>query len=179
MENKEMTEKEILDLLQKQHIYAHDPVAFTKGKGQAVGVVVRTALPEGAEVKTLNWNIEIRNKNGCSIYLSDWKVSEEGQRQLSFIAWMSVPDTVDFKTCGFPRALSTSFVDLLWFQGNETVDKTHKPTIETEISGDYGDLGWHLPSRFVDRLVDALGKANDVFLSGMLEDACLLGILTR
>lgn len=179
----EAVAREEIKKLEKQGIFAHDPASWYDSKDKSIAVRVDTALPEGADVKALEWNIDVVNKRGCTITLSDFKVEDipGGQRIFSFVASMRVPENVGLPFASF---FATSFADLCWFQGNEAVTRHHEPEALTQVRktatcDGYNDLGWYLPCRFADRLIDALGKANDFLMSGTLEDAMLYGVMTK
>lgn len=166
--------------LTKQGIHPHDPTTFETQPHSAIGVIVETALPEGSEsIKPLNWTIEIVNTRGASVFLCDWRVElkDSGQRVLSFVAYMRTPK-------GFRPGnvrIATSFADFGWYHGNEAIPSDYVPEVVTQVAPGvpYGDLGWYLPCRMADRLVDALGKANEWLLSGILEDSIIYGVLAK
>lgn len=164
--------------LEKQGIFGLPPVSVDDMPSRRIAVRIRTALVKNADVKALQWNIEIVNQRGASIVLSDWQVYDDAvsdQRILSFTASMQLPDNVTLP--GNPE-IACAFADLCWFQGNEAVKPEHESEVVTKKHSNvpYNDIGWFLPCRFADRLVDALGKANDTLLSGVLEDAMLYGV---
>lgn len=126
------------------------------------------------------FNITAVNKRGVRTTISDFMLVETPQgRKFTFLAYQQLPD--DCRPPLTTEHVATSFVDLCYFQGNEAVDPNYIPPVSTKIAPNAvkKDLGWYLPSRFVDTIIDALGKVNEVFLSGFLEEAILYGIITK
>jgi hypothetical protein len=175
MEDADKVAYEEIKKMSSQGIFPQDKLSFEDMLHRRIAVRVEVMLPEKADVKPLNWNVEVMNKRGCSVILSDWGVDQVGeQKVLTFTVSMPLPDNVVLDQ---PNRSATSFADLCWLQGNEAIAPTHAPDVTTKVrdSHGYNDLGWFLPCRFADRLIDALGKANDFFLSGVLEDALIYG----
>ncbi len=166
--------------LEKQGINPLPHEKFESLNYPCLGVRVETALPDGADLKPLQWTIEIVDKKGAAVNLSDWAVLEKpsGQKVLSFIAHMRIPKGIAVAKADI---VGTSFADFCWLCGNEAVKADHVPETLTEMPPgvSYGDIGWRLPCRFADRLLGALDKANAFLLSGALEDALLYGLLQR
>lgn len=148
---------------------------------QKVGVVVETAVLKDAKLIDIDFMVNVKSPQGSVTSFTDWEVLErDGQKILRFIAWKAIPKgTFDESVLDKTRLYFSSFTDLLWLKGHEEVDRNGKPTAETKVADGrlQADLGWHLPCRFVDPLVMALGKMNDYMLSGTLEDAVLYGPL--
>lgn len=182
MTNEEKEALQEVRKLESQGIFAHDPLPYEKTNYKSMAVVVEAALPEGAVIKPFNWNIEWINSRGASMIFSDWHVGKSSKDQdvISFTVHMRIPNNVvlDLNTS---LEFATSYRDLLWFHGHEAIDDKYEPQEITKVREDamYNDLGWYLPCRFADRLVEALGKVNETFLSGILEDAIIYGIIVK
>lgn len=152
-----------------------DPKPFQK-----IGVYVETGVLPDAKLIDIDFMVTVKSPQGSVTSFTDWEVLDrDGQKILRFIAWKAVPKGT-FDTIAEKQQHFSSFTDLLWLKGHEEVDPAGLPTAETKIMPGYpqADLGWHLPCRFVDPLIAALGKMNDFMLSGTLEDAILYGPLT-
>lgn len=163
--------------LEKQGFYAEPAQPFSKG-APGLAVLVEVAIPGDLEVKPLQWNVRFKNKRGASVVLSDFKTYDDairGQRIVSFVASMALG-------AGYHRPVEkvevvTSFRDFLWRHGHEELAAENFSDCETKpvIGIPLADIGWYLPCRFADRLTEALGDANAVLFSGVLEDSLLYG----
>lgn len=174
-------DKQMQDELKKigMDIVPQSPFMLDPRKG-LIGIRVDIAIDAQTNVKAPDFNVLVVNKRGVLTTFSDWSIVDTPQgRKLTFIGYQQLPDG-----CRPPFSVSflaTTFVDLCYFQGNEAVDPDYVPPVSTPIppGAEKKDLGWYLPSRFVDSMIDALGKVNEVFLSGLLEEAVLTGILIQ
>ncbi len=128
------------------------------------------------DVKAPQFSYSLVTKRGCAIIASDWKF-EYNQRieqdELSFIASMRMPDDIDMPEIEYYQAMT--FMDLCFYAGNEALPEGHKVDTFTQLypGSKLTDLGWIYPSRFVDTLIDMLGKLNDVALAGQLQESIL------
>jgi hypothetical protein len=158
----------------------HDP-SFD---GSYLGVEVEIAVTQDSIVTVPDFTFSIVNKRGVAALMTDWTlVDDSGQRKLRFLASVRVPDdSISFMALALlPHDLAMTFMDLCFYAGNEAIPEGHQ--VDTETAQRPGtrlaDLGWILPSRFVDTIIDALGKMNDAVLSGMLEEGILYGVRTK
>lgn len=148
-----------------------------------IGVRVEVGLLPEAEPLVIDFLTVVKSRRGIVTNVSDWKVdTREDQKILSFILWQRIPDghhddAPDVVTPWF----STGFMNLCYWSGNQEMVEDFKYDLFTkpDPSVPPGDLGWQLPSRFVDSMIDALGKINDFMLSGTLEDGIIYGPLMR
>lgn len=150
-------------------------------EGHLLGITIEVGYPLGTEIEAPDFNILTANRRGVRSFFSDFKVEDKyGQRILSFIAYQRIPDAISLPA-GTSHLIATSFIDLCWYSGNEAVDATMTPTCGTEKNPKSvtSDLGWYLPSRFVDTMIDALGRISTVFLDGAIEEAILYGVLYK
>jgi hypothetical protein len=102
-------------------------------------------------------------------------------RTLTFKASQRMPEGYfNGSYAGAPRDAMT-FQDLCFYSGNEAIPEGYQvDTFTKQRDGTkLTDLGWLLPSRFVDALVDALGRLNDTMLGGTIGEAILYGIVTK
>lgn len=170
-----------LNKLKAQGIIPKDKESFDKMKHR-IGVIVEVLLPEDSQAKALDFNIDVLGNRGVAVTLSDFDIDREnGQRTIKFYASMQIPKNLDLTYLNKQEAFVTSFTDFCWYAGNENVDPTHTPEVETLLTPGviYADLGWQLPCRFADRLLDALGIANDWLFEGVLQDAIIYGVYIR
>jgi len=152
---------------------------------QKIGCVVEIGALPDAKFIDIDFMLTFKGRRGVVMCFTDWKVEDRGdQKVLSFIAWQKIPNGTfpAVRDLFGPEApLYLSFMDLCWLSGNTEVDINATPSVFTKprtTGAVQNDLGWHLPSRFVDPLIDGLGKLNDYILSGTLEDAILYGPIT-
>lgn len=162
-------------------IYFSDNESFGDARPFAkIGVLVEALVLGDAKLIEIDFMTTVKGAQGSVISFTDWKVTErDGQKLLQFMAWTPVPaGTFDQLPSEGDRY--TSFWDLCRMQGQEVIDKAAVPHVELKPDPRYvnADLGWHLPCRVVDPLINGLGKLNDFMLSGILEDALLYGPLT-
>jgi hypothetical protein len=167
-------------------LYFFDKESFYDRKDfQKIGCVVEIGALPDAQFIELDFMLTFKGRRGVVMSFTDWKVEDRGdQKILSFIAWQKIPNGTFpgvRDVSGVEAPLYLSFVDLCWLAGNMEVELDLAPSVFTKVrDGDVrqADLGWHLPSRFVDPLIDGLGRLNDYVLSGTLEDAILYGPIT-
>jgi hypothetical protein len=89
-----------------------------------------------------------------------------------------VPDEY-FATHRFSDTIfATTFPDLCWIYSEGTTDKNIGEVATAIREGkEYktGDLSWHLPSKYLDDLIEMLHTVNPTFLSGLMQDAICYG----
>lgn len=156
----------------------HDPTF----EGSYLGVEVEIAVPEGTTVSCPDFSFSVINRRGVAIFMTDWRIyrcERSGQSRLHFLAMIRIPAGPVARTDS--RGLAMTFMDLCFYAGNEAipaerpVDTFTEQRAQTQLC----DLGWVLPSRYVDTTIDALGKMNDAVLGGMLEEAILYGPISK
>ena len=71
-----------------------------------------------------------------------------------------------------------SFLDLCLYAGNEAIPEVYGEDIETKKDPNAVpfDLGWLLPSRFVDAFIPTAGKLDTLILAGNMQQALLYGV---
>lgn len=166
--------------MNKLGVYIQPKEHYSVIAGNAGKFLVLTAeigYPLGVDLDTPDFNIETVNRREVKTTFSNFKITDrDEQKVLSFTIMQRIPDAIDL-----PRPptgmLATTFIDLGWYAGNEAVDPAMVPAVGTKPHADavFTDLGWYLPSRFVDTLIDAVGKVSSVFLDGAGEEAILYG----
>lgn len=148
-------------------------------KGDYVGVQVAFAIPDSVEVSAPDFSVSVVNKREVALLFTDWFVSDnDGQKYLSFKVYQRVPENIIL-----PLEQSNSymsFLDLCFYGGNEKIPDAYGEDIPTKpfIGSIPKDLGWALPSRFLDPLIPALGKIDDSMLGGNMQHALLYGPIT-
>lgn len=159
--------------LEKAGITLHEPISYRYFTYPNVAVRVEVAIANAESIKTPDKNIRIKNKFGAEVFFSDWSIiKRDNQSILTFVVSMAA-----YVNVPIPDNWVVSFGDLCCNNGHEELSPDHTPSVHTNLKPDahYIDLGWYLPCRFADRLIEALGRANDTFLSGILEDAVIYG----
>lgn len=175
----EINARKELGKLKAQGIVPQDKLSIKDMSGR-IAVQIEVLLPEDSQAKPLDFNIDVLGTRDTPITFSDFDIGvrANGQRTLSFYASMKLPEG---RRLPNTPVVATSFTDFCWFSGNENLKPDHTPEVETKVTGgfNYGDIGWSLPCRFADRLLDALGTANDFILEGILQDAIIYGVWTN
>ena len=146
-----------------------------------IGVRVEIAVLPGTVFDPPKFNIITVSKRGVRTTVSDFMIVETEQGpKLTFLAYQQMPEGT-VPPLEKTKQIATSFIDLCWFQGNEAVDPTYVPTVKTPVAPGAikEDLGWYMPARFLDTFIDALWRVNEVFLSGLLDEAVVYGIITK
>lgn len=160
-------------------VFVKDPEAFLKPE-RRVGVYVELGVPRAANIDLPEMVIETVSKRGVSTVFDHFTSEERGDLNIiSFQVMQQVPDTIPVPACT-GEMYGTSFLDLCWFIGNEAIDTRYESTTLTPLAEEAisTDLGYYLPARFLDSFIEAMGKINDIFFSGALEDAMVYGVLS-
>lgn len=143
--------------------------------GLYIGVGIEIAIPvESGELSVPEFSFSVVSKRGVALLFTDWNVLERnGIRHLAFSAWLRSPQDLNF---GGP-IIGMPFMDLCFYTGNEAIPEDFASDVSTVMREDAakGDLGWAIPSRLTDHLVESLGKLNASVLSGLLQDAIVYG----
>lgn len=142
-----------------------------------LSVHVEVGFENAEELSVPDFDIMIINKRGVKSYFTSFRLIERGnQKVVLFEAYQKAPD--DYPLHGnFSKLYVSSYVDLCWNLGNSAVQSDLLPSVVTEIKegATYVDMGWVLPSRYVDSMTNALGVLNNTIMSGTLVDALLYG----
>lgn len=166
--------------LQKLGVYVEDPSSFVMDQRKGlIGIRVEISVAKDL-VDFPKFNVTVVNKRGVRTTVSDFLLIDTEQgKKLTFLAYQQLPEGT--RPPLTDKYIATSFVDLCYFQGNEAVDPNYLPPVMTPVAPNAlkEDLGWYLPSRFVDTIIDALGKVNEIFLSGLLDEAILYGVVSN
>jgi hypothetical protein len=180
MENQTLdpVEKEFIDagvfFLEKNSI--EDP----SYEGRYCGVLVEIAVHGDRVVDVPEFGFSVVNKKrGTAILATDFNLGErDGKKILSFRASMRVPDGVPLPE---NSNYYMSFLDLCFYAGNEAIPEYYGEDITTPLpeNGKPIDLGWVLSSRFIDTVIDALGKLDAKVLGGNMQNALLTGPLNK
>lgn len=171
---------EELKKLQKQGIHPYYGSPFFISKNPQVGVRIEVMIPKESDPVIFDFNVECVMARGATVTLSDFKTHDRGEdsKVFSFIASMRIPDNVMLP----PRSeVVMSYQDFCWYQGHEATKPDLVPDTTTVVVGPavYNDIGWYLPCRFADRLLEALGMANDFLFQGVLENALIYGMMVN
>lgn len=147
-----------------------------------ISLLVEIGFPKEVELSAPDFDVRVLNRRGIFTLFSDFGIVErEDQKILHFYATQNIPDDYNLQNPEVPLAMS--FIDLCWNTGAEptNVEFANQVVTKPRQGCKGGDLGWVLPSRYADSVIGCLGKLNDVFLSGTLQEAILYGpfITTR
>lgn len=146
----------------------------TKGV-RALSLLVQIGFPKEAPLSCPDFDIKVRTKRGVETHFTNFDIRDtDTQKVLQFEVVQAIPHDFELMV---PTKHYMTFIDFCWYSGNEMINDDIIPDVFTELMPGYtkADLGWYLPSRFVDSILNSMGKLNDVFLSGTLEDAILYG----
>lgn len=150
--------------------------------GEYVGLAVELAIPNESKLTVPDFTFSILNKREVAVLATDWKEKRRNeQRLLTFKIYVRCPkDAATLAAVGLSN-LAMPFLDFCFYAGNEAIPETFGEDVLTKFRDDAikGDLGWTMPVRFADPVIDALGKLNDTVLGGMMQEAILYGMLTK
>jgi hypothetical protein len=141
-----------------------------------LSVAVHIAVMSTQGVTAPEFSYSLLNRRGLSMIASDWHFGRDEDTEqdvLSFVVSMRVPDAIELPEISDDLAMT--FTDLCFYAGNEAIPENYDADTFTKLKANYKmtDLGWVLPSRYVDYLIDALGKLNDCALGGNMKEAIL------
>jgi hypothetical protein len=140
-------------------------------------VAVDLAVPDDFE-SVPSFSLKVRNiRTGRDVYATHFQLRTIGeQKVLTFHAHLFIPDRVSAtlpKRVKLDKKVGLSFLELC-FGGAAELQSTETDTITPMRPGvPYADIGWILPSRYVDTLIDALGKLNDTMFDGALRESII------
>ncbi len=150
--------------------------------GDYIGASVEIGLApsdDNEKIPVPDFTISVQSPRGVALLATDWDVIErDGVKHLRFQCWQRRPDGVPAE---FAKDVAMSFTDLCFYAGNEEIPDCYGEDVLAKIRLDTQkyDLGWVMPVRFADNLIDGLGKLNELVLSGMLKESMLYGILRK
>ncbi len=113
------------------------------------------------------------------------------KRNSKFYVWFKTTDTtttIYFATevpkdfflthCISETIIATTFPDLCWIHSDGTTpENVNEIATKMREGKEYktGDLTWHLPSKYLDDLIEMLHTINPSFMSGLMQDGLLYG----
>jgi hypothetical protein len=147
-----------------------------------IGVRVEIAITDKIKFDPPKFNIITVSKRGVRTTFSDFMIVDTHSqgKKLTFLSYQQLPDGT-IPPMETEKQIATSFLDLCFFQGNEAVDPNYIPAVTTQVAPNAvkEDLGWYMPARFLDSFIEAVAKVNEVFLSGLLDEAIVYGIIKK
>ncbi len=148
-------------------------------EGRYIGVDIEIAVIGDASITPPDFSLSIVNRRSVALLATDWDfIERDGQKILTFSVFQRMPQNLEQRHSVWPSEDEyVSFLDLCFFAGNEEIPEIYGDDIITRprVSASPMDLGWTLPSRFVDPLIDALGKLDNAMLGGNIEHALIYG----
>lgn len=175
--NMQRPKPELEKLFNKLGVYTRKELSLPNSS-HSITVYLEVPLTDDEKIELADYGIETVSPRGAKIFYGEWSLnSREGKRYLAFNAMMKLPTGISLPNNRGDFVVS-SFVDLCWNTGVEEV-LIAPPDVGLPLAAGavYQDLGWYLPSRFLDQLIDSLGKLNDCFFEGRLQDAILYCIV--
>ena len=139
-------------------------------------VQIDLAVPPEAD-KLFEHTVRVfQRTTGREVYFTNFCFSKIGEQKiLSFTAHMPIPALVlgPKRPQMAGEMIATSFLDLCFGGAQEIQAQAPDTTTPLRPGAVYADLGWFMPSRYVDTLIDAMGKLNDTMFDGELKE-CLI-----
>lgn len=155
---------------------------FTEAKSDeyqqsTISINIEVPLNDDDASELLEFNVVTVSGRGVRIVYSNWSHLTRGDKKLLRFSASLYSSTV-LPAVTTSRILATSFADLCWYSGAEAINP-NIIAVEAPIAEDaeYVDLGWHLPARFVDQLIDSMGKLNETLFNGRLMDSVLYAVV--
>lgn len=142
-----------------------------------LSVHVEIGFPSDTEIGVPDFDVMILNERGIKTWCSAFRIIARGDQKIfSFEAYQEAPDNVPLSG-NYSKLYYTSYIDLCWKLGNNKIDESIIPPVVTEPKegAQHIDLGWVLPSRFVDSITNALGVLNTTILSNTMIEALVYG----
>jgi hypothetical protein len=142
-----------------------------------LSVHVEIGFPLDTIIDAPDFDVRIRNQRGVDTWFSNFNiVTREQQKVFTFEAYQQTPDNIPLHG-NFSELFYTSYLDLCWKLGNNKIDDTIIPSVLTEPvpNAHHVDMGWILPSRYVDSVTAALGMLNNTILSNTMIEALVYG----
>lgn len=135
---------------------------------------------EGSYSAIPEFSVRVRQPStGREVYFSDFKlVNNAGQNALNFKASMPIPAQVlanikrpdpSSKT----NTVALSYLDLCYGGALELTATSTDTVTHLREGANYADIGWSLSSRYVDTLIDAIGKLNDTLFEDSLRESII------
>lgn len=142
---------------------------------KSVAIKINIDYPSNSVVEAPGFSVTTVSKRGTTFHFDEFEIVEhEDRKTLQFVGHQPLPEGVQYNAENAHNKV-TSYVDICWLTGAEP--SATAPDIMTKVTpgSTNADLGWYLPSRFLDASIDAFGKLNDVFLMGAMEEALIYG----
>jgi hypothetical protein len=126
----------------------------------------------------LDWinkcSLEKLTKRNSTFYV--WFKSTEERTTIYFAT--KVPQDYFLTHKVSETIFATTFPDLCWiYSEGTTPENVGEVATQMREGKEYktGDLSWHLPSKYLDDLIEMLHTVNPTFMSGLMQDAIVYG----
>lgn len=146
-------------------------------EGNYIGVEVEILVMSDTPVTAPDFSVSVVNRRDVAMFVTDWEVIErDEQTLLKFSVFQRIPGNCRLHCDQTPMSYM-SFLDMCFFAGNEAIPEVYGDDVATKgrVGVPATDLGWHLPVRFMDPLIDALGKIDGSMLAGNIKEALIYG----
>lgn len=173
----EKPNKKLESDLKKIGVFIEDKRLDIPKDANYLSLHVEIGFPLDTQIEAPDFDVMILNERGVKTWCSAFRVIERGEQKIfAFEAYQQAPDNVPLSG-NYKEAYYTSYLDLCWKMGNNKIDDSVIPSVTTTpLEGaKHIDLGWVLPSRFVDSVTVALGVLNTTILSNTIVDAIVYG----
>lgn len=142
-----------------------------------LSIHVEIGFPVDTQIEAPNFDVVVRNQRGVDTRFSAFNIEARGEQKVfMFEAYQEAPDNVPLHG-NFEKLHYSTYLDLCWRLGNNKIDDSVAPSVNTEPKpgATHVDMGWILPSRYVDSITNALGVLNNTILSNTIVDALIYG----
>lgn len=146
-------------------------------EGNYIGVEVEILVMSDTPVTAPDFSVSVVNRRDVALFATDWEVVQrDDQTLLKFSVFQRIPGEFIDPEAGFSLRFM-SFLDMCFYAGNEAVPEVYGEDVITKPRKGVpaSDLGWRLPVRFMDPLIDALGKIDGSMLAGNIKEALIYG----
>ncbi len=170
-------DKQLETDLKKIGVFIQDKRSEIPNDGNYLCVHVEIGFPLDTLIDAPDFDVMILNDRGVKTWFGDFRVSaRDDQKMFMFETYQQAPDNVPLSG-NYSNMYYTTYLDLCWKLGNNKIDETVIPSVFTapKEGAKHIDLGWVLPSRFVDSVTVALGHLNTTILSDTIVDALVYG----
>lgn len=177
--------KRVPDAVEKQ--FNDDGIFFLESKSlwdvfkkdeKFIFVTMEMRIPETTTIPEIDFSYSVVNRRDVAIVFSNFTiVKRDGHPHLQFLVATRIPDTAALETFQTLPPVGMSFIDFCFYSGNEAIPENYADDVYSifDTLKRKEDLGWYLPIRFCDPLIEALDKMNNSVFAGMLQDSIMYG----
>lgn len=173
----ERPDKKLETDFKKIGVFIQDKREDIPNDASYLSVHVEIGFPIDTAIEAPDFDVMILNERGVKTWFSGFRVIDRNEQKVfMFETYQQAPDNIPL-VGNYSSLYYTTYLDLCWKLGNNKIDDSVIPSVITEPKegAKHVDLGWVLPSRFVDSVTNALGVLNTTILSNTIVDALVYG----